>query len=140
VLDPDVVVAIGADVPFCVVGGRARVGGIGELIEPLPPIDAVVTLLTPPFAVGTLDVYRAWDELGGPAGPAGNDLEPAALVVEPRLVRWRDALAEWTGAQPRLAGSGGTWFVAGDHGRLEGEVDGLVGATVVARMTGPHGT
>ncbi len=27
---------IGADIPFCMVGGRARVRGIGEIIEPLP--------------------------------------------------------------------------------------------------------
>jgi 4-diphosphocytidyl-2-C-methyl-D-erythritol kinase len=136
-VDPRVVVSVGADVPFCVVGGRARVRGIGEQVEPLPWVDTVVTLLTPPIPVATPDVYRAWDELGGPSGPAGNDLEPAALVVEPRLARWRDALAERTAQRPRLAGSGGTWFVAGDHGRREVEVDGLVATTVVARTTGP---
>ena len=27
---------LGADVPFCLVGGRARVRGIGEVVEPLP--------------------------------------------------------------------------------------------------------
>ncbi len=27
---------LGADVPFCLVGGRARVTGIGEVVEPLP--------------------------------------------------------------------------------------------------------
>jgi 4-diphosphocytidyl-2-C-methyl-D-erythritol kinase len=136
-VDPRVVVSVGADVPFCVVGGRARVRGIGEQVEPLPSVDTVVTLLTPPIPVATPDVYRAWDELGGPSGPAGNDLEPAALVVEPRLARWRDALAERTAQRPRLAGSGGTWFVAGDHGRREVEVDGLMATTVVARTTGP---
>ncbi len=26
---------LGADVPFCVIGGRARVTGIGEQLEPL---------------------------------------------------------------------------------------------------------
>ena len=33
---------LGADVPFCLVGGRARVRGIGEVVEPLPfvPLDA----------------------------------------------------------------------------------------------------
>ena len=44
---------------------------------------------------------------------AGNDLEAAALRVEPRLASWRDALARATGQRPRLAGSGSTWFVEG---------------------------
>ena len=35
--DPNVAVALGADVPFCLVGGRARVTGIGEIVDPLPP-------------------------------------------------------------------------------------------------------
>ena len=60
-------------------------------------------------------VYRAWDDMGGPVGANGNDLEPAALVVAPELVRWRDELADATDQQPRLAGSGSTWFVEGAH-------------------------
>ena len=106
---------IGADVPFCMVGGRARVTGIGEIVESLPFVDRTLTLLTPPFGCSTPQVYRAWDDLGGPTGEYGNDLEPAALVVEPRLAEWRDRLAEATGERPRLAGSGSTWFVEGAH-------------------------
>jgi 4-diphosphocytidyl-2-C-methyl-D-erythritol kinase len=34
--DLDAAARIGADVAFCVVGGRARVRGIGEIVEPLP--------------------------------------------------------------------------------------------------------
>jgi 4-diphosphocytidyl-2-C-methyl-D-erythritol kinase len=48
-------------------------------------------------------------------GDNGNDLEPAALVVAPQLARWRDRLGNDTGQRPRLAGSGSTWFVEGDH-------------------------
>jgi 4-diphosphocytidyl-2-C-methyl-D-erythritol kinase len=106
---------LGADVPFCVVGGRARVTGIGEGVDPLPAVDGVWTLLTPPFRVSTPDVYRAWDDLGGPTAEGPNDLEPAALAVAPELARWRDRLGDATGATPVLAGSGGTWFVAGAH-------------------------
>ena len=99
--------------PFCLAGGRARVTGIGDFVDPLPDRDGTYTLLVPPFPVRTPAVYAAWDELGGPAGPSGNDLEPAALVVEPRLAEWRDRLGDATGATPRLAGSGATWFVEG---------------------------
>jgi len=115
---------IGADVPFCLVGGRARVTGAGELVEPLVFEERVFTLLIPPFAVSTAEVYRAWDRLVGPARgggpgikPAGdesNDLEPAALAVEPRLAEWRDRLGDASGKVPALAGSGATWFVEGD--------------------------
>ena len=109
---------LGADVPFCLAGeGRARVRGAGELVEPLA-FDEVAahayTLAIPPFGVPTAAVYQVWDEMGGPTGDNFNDLEPAALRVEPRLAEWRDRLAAATGQVPRLAGSGSSWFVAGD--------------------------
>ena len=112
---------LGADVPFCLVGGRARVQGIGELVHPLEHIPRTLTLLTPPFGCSTPAVYRRWDEMGGPKGSNGNDLEPAALDVEPRLDRYRRALERATGQTARLAGSGSTWFVEGAYpgdGRL----------------------
>jgi 4-diphosphocytidyl-2-C-methyl-D-erythritol kinase len=105
--------SLGADVPFCLVGGRARVRGAGEVVEPLPDHDRSFTLLTPPLHVSTAAVYAAWDRLGGPTAEGRNDLEPAALAAEPRLAAARDELAERTGAAPVLAGSGSTWFVEG---------------------------
>lgn len=119
---------LGADVPFCLVGGRARVTGIGEEVTPLPDIERVLTIVTPPFGCSTPAVYARWDELGGPSGTGGNDLEPAALDVEPRLVDWRDRVAALTGTAPRLAGSGSTWFFEGDHGAV---LAGVPGALVV---------
>ena len=112
--DLSMAASLGADVPFCVVGGRARVRGIGDVVEPLPFEDRTFTLLTPPLHVSTPAVYAMWDRLGGPHAEDGpNDLEPAALAVEPRLAEWRDRLAEATRCRPVLAGSGGTWFVEG---------------------------
>lgn len=120
--DLAVAASLGADVPFCVAGGRARVRGIGEVVEPLPFVEATYTLLTPPFAVSTPAVYRAWDDLGGPTASGPNDLEPAALAVEPRLAAWRDRLGDATGRTPVLAGSGGTWFVNGAYPQVAGAV------------------
>lgn len=111
--DPVGAASLGADVAFCLVGGRARVSGIGEVVEPLPFVERVVTLLTPPFGCSTPAVYRAWDEMGGPTAHGPNDLEAAALRVEPRLAAWRDRLGDATGLTPVLAGSGSTWFVEG---------------------------
>ena len=84
--------------------------GIGEIVEPLPHVERTITLVIPPLAVSTPAAYRAWDELGGPTGDGPNDLEAAALTVEPRLRWWRDAIAERIGEPPVLAGSGATWF------------------------------
>jgi 4-diphosphocytidyl-2-C-methyl-D-erythritol kinase len=111
--DAGLAAALGADVAFCVVGGRARVTGIGDVVELLAFEPRTYTLLTPPFGCSTPAVYRAWDELGGPSGVGHNDLEPAALHIEPRLAGWRDRLGDATGARPKLAGSGSTWFVDG---------------------------
>jgi 4-diphosphocytidyl-2-C-methyl-D-erythritol kinase len=111
----DTAVALGADVPFCLLGGRARVRGIGELVEPAAHEPLTVTLVVPPLHVSTPAVYRAWDELGGPTSGGPNDLEPAALAVVPELARWRDRIGELAGVAPVLAGSGGTWFVPGER-------------------------
>jgi len=114
---PQLAAQLGSDVPFCLLGeGRARVTGTGEAVEPLRWEEVegkAYTLLVPPFGISTGAVYRAWDELGGPCSDNFNDLEPAALQVEPRLGERRDQLGEATGLVPRLAGSGSTWFVEG---------------------------
>jgi 4-diphosphocytidyl-2-C-methyl-D-erythritol kinase len=132
VTDVAVAYSLGADVPFCAVGGRARVTGIGELVSPLPSVDRTFTLVTPPVAVSTPAVYRAWDELGGPRSDGTNDLEPAALVVAPALAAWRDRIREVVGHPPTLAGSGATWFVEGRHPEVEAA---LPDASVVVTRT-----
>ena len=119
--DAALAISLGGDVPFCLIGGRARVTGIGEVVDPLPYVEETYTLFTPPLHVSTPAVYRAWDELGGPTADGPNDLEPAALRVAPELARYRDKLGEATGQTPVLAGSGATWFVPGafrDAGRV----------------------
>ena len=132
--NPSAAATLGADVPFCLVGGRARVRGIGELVEPLPIVDRTFTLVTPPVVVSTPAVYRAWDDLGGPTGAGGNDLEPAALVVAPELARWRDRIQSACGLEPSLAGSGASWFVEGTHPAL---AEALPDAFVVVTRTTP---
>ncbi len=127
---------IGADIPFCMIGGRARVTGIGEIVQTLPhePID--ITLVIPPFGVSTPLVYKTWDAIGSPrhegSAHGANDLEPAALVAEPRLVRVRDRIADAAGTRPLLAGSGSTWFLRGHFDWL---AEALPDSTVVLTHT-----
>lgn len=124
---------LGADVPFCMIGGRARVTGIGEIITPLEFRSVDVTLVVPPFHVSTPAVYRAWDSLPAHLQSTGrNDLEAAACVVEPRLVEWKERIIAACGATPTLAGSGSTWFVDGKHPELTAA---LPEATVVVAST-----
>ncbi len=127
---------IGADVPFCLVGGRAHVTGIGEVVNALPFERRDVTLIIPPLHVSTPAVYRTWDEMGGPRSDTGNDLEPAALVAEPQLAEWKKRITEVCGVTPTLAGSGATWFVHGHHDSLKtASNDVLANATVLFTST-----
>ena len=121
---------LGADVAFCLVGGRARVRGIGELVEQLPfePID--VTLIVPPMSVSSQRVYVNWDHLGGPRSEGDNDLEHAAIAEFPELAVWRDRVREAAGVAPTLAGSGATWFLRGHH-----DLDAALPDAVVVRTT-----
>lgn len=127
-VDLETAARLGADVPFCVRGGRARVRGVGELVEPLPFEKRLFVLLLPPVEVSTAEVYRVCDErarrgAGSAAGRAPgtgctNDLEASAVEVAPELALWRTCFEEATGITPRLAGSGSTWFAEGDAASL----------------------
>ncbi len=55
---------VGADVPFCIVGGTAMVTGIGEIIVPLPPLPAChIVVAKPEVGVSTAEAYRAVDSV-----------------------------------------------------------------------------
>ncbi len=128
---------LGADIPFCLVGGRAFVTGIGEIVTSLPHEDKKVTLFLPPMSVSTPAVYREWDAMGGPKGPNGNDLEPAAVNAFPELGKWRDRVESATGSTLYLAGSGSTWFA---YGHVHQGLDQIPDVQVVYATTRPYGT
>ncbi len=50
--DPAVAAGLGADIPFCLVGGRAMVRGIGEDVTPLPFEEQAFTLVPAPVRDG----------------------------------------------------------------------------------------
>lgn len=107
---------IGADVPFFAAGAAAaRVTGIGEIVEALPPIRRHVVLVHPPFRLSTADVFA--ELRPSEWGSLENDL----LAPARRLVPAIDdlfALVAAAGGTPRLTGSGPTIFSLeeeGDH-------------------------
>lgn len=61
---------IGADVPYCITGGTALAGGIGEELTPLPPLPKMPILLAKPACgLSTPAVFQQWDRLEQPVHP-----------------------------------------------------------------------
>lgn len=70
--------SLGADVPFCLTGGLARVRGVGEIIQPLPFAPGVpLVLIRPGDGLSTPKVYRLWDEDFLADGPGREGERPA---------------------------------------------------------------
>lgn len=126
--EAEAVLALGADVPVCLAARPARMAGIGELLVPvpaLPPLPAV--LVNPGVGVATPSVFRALErrenapmaavpsgladaaELAGWLALQRNDLEPAAVALEPAI---GTVLATLAGSRDcllaRMSGSGAT--------------------------------
>jgi len=138
---------LGADVPVCVYGRPARMGGIGEIIAPpgrLP--DLALVLVNPGLGLATCEVFArlARRHNGGlPALPGQlcdaraaaawlarcrNDLEAAAIAVQPAIADVLATLAATPGCLiARMSGSGATCF---------GLFADLAGAAAAARLVG----
>jgi len=150
VSDPDrLAPGLGADVPFCLLGGSAWMEGYGERLTPLPPVAGFwLAVAVPPFEVSTGAAYARWDDLDGPGGPAvagrdlppelrpfeplANDLVPAALSLVPGLGDWAADLRRLWGRSVLMSGSGPAHFAffptASEAGAAAGAVAGARGA------------
>ena len=119
--------ATGADVPAVMTGGTLLMEGFGEKLTPLDFAGGYSLLVTvPDLLVPTAEVYRRWDEMGGPRGeerpledlpqslrqygPFRNDLEPAALDLHPELATYRARVEVEFGRTFFFSGSGPTMF------------------------------
>ena len=61
---------IGADVPYCIVGGTALVEGIGDLVTPLAPMKGgAFAVLKPGWGISTVEAYQAYDQAPCPNHP-----------------------------------------------------------------------
>ena len=62
---------IGADVPYCILGGTALAEGIGEILTPLDPLkDCLFLLVKPPVSVSTKEAYEGLHAGSGSLGSA----------------------------------------------------------------------
>jgi len=127
---PEGVLALGADVPVCLLARAARMRGIGEEVEPvegLPPLDAVLVNPRVPVATpgvfarlesrdkggmpGVLPRWRDGAELARWLALQRNDLETPARALCPEIGAVLNALrANEACALVRMSGSGATCF------------------------------
>ncbi len=99
-------VELGADVPFFLLGGRVKVEGIGEKLQPLKDLPGVAVVVDPGLEVSTAKIYEEYDKLrekGFDFTPYSNHLLPALLSLHPELHKFR----EWG---MELSGSGSCFF------------------------------
>ena len=129
----DIAAALGADVPMCLAGRTSIVSGVGERLEPAPPLPAcAILLVNPGAALPTAEVFaarrgefsvaqpvaRPWNDLADfveALARRGNDLTDAAIALRPAIA---DVLA-YLRQSPRaryaaMSGSGATCFALYD--------------------------
>lgn len=117
--------ALGADVPMCLVGTPAIIGGIGEENRPVSLPSAHVVLVNPGVGVSTPAVFKALDrrtnsempDWSTPRSFSGliaflratrNDLMAPAISLVPEIRNCLEVLADAPFA--RMSGSGATCF------------------------------
>ena len=126
-------VAIGADVPYCVLRGTALSEGIGEILTPLPPVPQCQVLIAKPAVSvstrfvyehlkvdrlrpdqhpdidGMLEAIRRGD-LYGIAGCLGNALETVTIPAYPVIGQIKEQMMERGSIGCLMSGSGPTVF------------------------------
>lgn len=122
---------LGADVPFCLLGGMARAEGIGEKLTPLPRCKSPLwfVIAKPKAGVSTKALFSALDlgAVSHPDVPAllnalaagdvsaigrafGNALYPAARAMAPEIGAYRERLLSLGALGASMTGSGSAVF------------------------------
>ncbi len=124
------ILTLGADVPVCLAGVPARMRGIGERVDPLPPLPPVwMVLVNPGLPVATGSVFaalsgaenrplpqvlptmRSVPALAAWLALQRNDLEPPARAICPAIGTVLSALRGQEGCLlARMSGSGASCF------------------------------
>lgn len=124
-------VKIGADVPYCIVGGTALSEGIGEILTPLPaPPQAVLLIAKPDISVSTKFVFEnlhadtleshpdidgmaeavKQGDLKGITDRMGNVLETVTIKAHPVIARMKEEMIKGGAENSLMSGSGPTVF------------------------------
>jgi len=132
----DIGVKIGADVPYCIMGGTMLAEGIGEILSDIPaPPKATLLIAKPEFGVSTQYVYRQLDKEGidkhpdvdgmiqsmkekdleGICKKLGNVLENVTEKENPQIKELKDMMMEFGAMGSLMSGSGPTVFGIFEH-------------------------
>ena len=124
-------VKLGADIPYCILGGTALSEGIGEVLTPLAPMpNAYILIAKPPINVSTKYVYEnlILDEktnhpdidgimeainskdLCGVTNRLSNVLESVTIDRYPVIQEIKDTMIEFGAMNALMSGSGPTVF------------------------------
>lgn len=124
-------VRIGADVPYCVMGGTALAEGIGERLTRLPAApECTLVVVKPDWNISTKEVYTRLDalehythpdidgmiasiergDLAGVAERLGNVLEPVTVQICPPVRAIRVMMEQLGAIGSLMSGSGPTVF------------------------------
>ncbi|QQL44793.1 4-(cytidine 5'-diphospho)-2-C-methyl-D-erythritol kinase [Sulfuriroseicoccus oceanibius] len=115
---------IGSDIPFFIYGGVCRVGGRGEVVEPINfDWELPVLLIKPGFGVETPDAYKRWitsQELESvlyapqicPWGPMVNSLERPVFEKYPVLADMKMWLLDQGETHAALMSGSGSTMIA----------------------------
>lgn len=122
---------LGADIPFCLLGGTALARGKGEQLEQLPPCPRLgLVLVKPPFGVSTALVYRAFTpgltvkkpdnramvgairnkNVAGIVDNLANALESVTINMHPEIAKIKEKLIKAGALGALMSGSGPTVF------------------------------
>lgn len=122
---------LGADIPFCLLGGTALACGKGERLEQLPSCPRLgLVLVKPSFGVSTASVYQAFTpgsvrkkpdnrsmvkairerNVAGIIDGLANTLEPITINMHPEIAKIKDKLREAGAPGVLMSGSGPTVF------------------------------
>lgn len=124
-------VAIGADVPYCIMGGTALAEGIGDILTALPPApDCFILVAKPDISVSTKYVYEHLDAAGLTSHPdidgmraaietgslqgildrMGNVLETVTIPAHPVIDTIKRRMRDLGAVNSLMSGSGPTVF------------------------------
>ena len=121
---------LGADVPYCIIGGTARAQGIGEVLTPLKPFGKVWTVVVKPcISISTPWAYSSlkYDTMAHPDTEAAaiaieegrtsdvyslmaNSFEESVFAKYPEISQIKDTLLNMNADGALMSGSGSTVF------------------------------
>ena len=123
--------SIGADVPYCLLGGTALAEGVGEILTPLPHLpNCSILLAKPPFGVSTKEIFQALradeiethpdvdgmvaaireGDLPGILSRSANVLESVTIPKRPGIRQLKDFMTNAGAEAVLMSGSGPTVF------------------------------